>query len=53
MTAAAGLIIGTAAAGAMVWLAVAFYTALAGSTVMAPILAYVVAASASTISSNG
>jgi len=43
MTAAAGLIIGTAAAGAMVWLAVAFYTALAGSTVIAPILAYVVA----------
>jgi Sap, sulfolipid-1-addressing protein len=43
MNAAAGLIIGTAAAGAMVWLAVAFYTALAGSTVIAPILAYVVA----------
>jgi threonine/homoserine/homoserine lactone efflux protein len=43
MNAAAGLIIGTAAAGAMVWVAVAFYTALAGSTVIAPILAYVVA----------
>jgi Sap, sulfolipid-1-addressing protein len=27
----------------MVWLAVAFYTALAGSTVIAPILAYIVA----------
>jgi hypothetical protein len=43
MTAAAGLIIGTAAAGIDVWLAVAFYTALAGSTVIAPILAYLVA----------
>lgn len=37
------LIIGTAAVGVGVWLAVAFYTALAGSTVIAPILAYVVA----------
>ena len=43
MNAAAGLIIGTAAAGATVWIAVAFYTVLAGSTVIAPILAYVVA----------
>ena len=43
MNAAAGLIIGTAAVGLGVWLAVAFYTALAGSTVIAPILAYVVA----------
>jgi threonine/homoserine/homoserine lactone efflux protein len=43
MNAAAGLIIGTAAAGARVWVAVALYTALAGSTVIAPVLAYVVA----------
>jgi hypothetical protein len=43
MTAAAGLIIGTAVTGIDVWLAVAFYTALAGSTVTAPILAYLVA----------
>jgi hypothetical protein len=43
MNAAAGLIIGTAAVGAGVWLAVVFYTALAGSTVIAPILAYLVA----------
>jgi threonine/homoserine/homoserine lactone efflux protein len=43
MNAAAGLIIGTAAAGADVWIAVASYTALAGSTVIAPVLAYVVA----------
>ena len=43
MNAAAGLIIGTAAVGVGVWLAVALYTALAGSTVIAPILAYVVA----------
>ena len=43
MNAAAGLIIGTAAAGVSVWLAAAFYTALAGSTVIAPVLAYVVA----------
>jgi threonine/homoserine/homoserine lactone efflux protein len=43
MNAAAGLIIGTAAAGAMVWIAVAVYTVLAGSTVIAPILAYAVA----------
>ena len=43
MNAAAGLIIGTSAAGLAVWIAVAFYTALAGSTVIAPVLAYVVA----------
>ena len=43
MNAAAGLIIGTAAVGLLVWISVAFYTALAGSTVIAPILAYVVA----------
>ena len=43
MNAAAGLIIGTAAVGAAVWLAVTFYTVLAGSTVAIPILAYVVA----------
>ncbi|WP_123026827.1 GAP family protein [Mycolicibacterium stellerae] len=43
INAAAGLIIGTAAVGVGVWLAVAFYTALAGSTVIAPILAYLVA----------
>jgi threonine/homoserine/homoserine lactone efflux protein len=43
MNAAAGLIIGTAAAAAHVWIAVALYTALAGSTVIAPVLAYVVA----------
>jgi threonine/homoserine/homoserine lactone efflux protein len=43
MNAAAGLIIGTAAAGATAWIAAAFYTVLAGSTVIAPILAYVVA----------
>ena len=41
--AAAGLIIGTSAAGLAVWIAVAFYTALAGSTVIAPVLAYVIA----------
>lgn len=43
MNAAAGLIIGAAAVGVSGWLAVAFYTALAGSTVIAPVLAYVVA----------
>jgi threonine/homoserine/homoserine lactone efflux protein len=43
MNAAAGLIIGTAAAGAMVWVAVGIYTVLAGSTVIAPILAYTLA----------
>jgi Sap, sulfolipid-1-addressing protein len=42
MNAAAGLIIGTTAVGVGVWIAVALYTALAGSTVIAPILAYVV-----------
>lgn len=43
MNAAAGLIIGTVAVGAAVWLAVAFYTLMAGSTVIIPILAYMVA----------
>lgn len=43
MNATAGLIIGTAAAAAMSPIAVAFYTILAGSTVIAPVLAYVVA----------
>ncbi len=43
MNAAAGLIIGTAAVGVGVWIAVAFYTVVAGSTVVAPILAYTVA----------
>ena len=43
MNAAAGLIIGTAAVGVGVWLAVAFYSAVAGSTVIIPILAYMVA----------
>lgn len=43
MNAATGLIIGTAAVGVGVWLAVAFYTVVAGSTVIIPILAYMVA----------
>jgi threonine/homoserine/homoserine lactone efflux protein len=43
MNAAAGLIIGTAAVGIGVWLAVAFYTVVAGSTVIVPILAFMVA----------
>lgn len=43
MNAAAGLIIGTAAAGVGAWLAAAFYTALAGSTVITPVLAYAIA----------
>lgn len=43
MNAAAGLIIGTAAAGVMVWAAIGVYTVLAGSTVIAPILAYAMA----------
>jgi threonine/homoserine/homoserine lactone efflux protein len=43
MNAAAGLVIGTAAWGLPgAWLAVAYYSALAASTVAAPILAYVV-----------
>ena len=42
MNAAAGLIIGMVAVGVGVWFAVTFYTALAGSTVIAPVLAYVV-----------
>jgi Sap, sulfolipid-1-addressing protein len=37
------LIIGTAAVGVGVWIAVACYTVLAGSTVVVPILAYAVA----------
>ena len=43
MNAAAGLIIGTTAVGFGVWTAVLFYTAVAGSTVIAPVLAYTVA----------
>jgi threonine/homoserine/homoserine lactone efflux protein len=43
MNAAAGLIIGTAAAGVGAWIAAALYTAMAGSTVIVPILAYAVA----------
>jgi threonine/homoserine/homoserine lactone efflux protein len=43
MNAAAGLIIGTAAVGFGIWAAVLLYTVLAGSTVIAPILAYAVA----------
>jgi threonine/homoserine/homoserine lactone efflux protein len=45
MNAAAGLMIGTADFGVPgTWTAVAYYTAIAGSTVAVPILAYVVAA---------
>jgi threonine/homoserine/homoserine lactone efflux protein len=44
MNAAAGLVIGTAGVGVSgAWLAVAYYTVLAGSTVLVPILAYAVA----------
>jgi threonine/homoserine/homoserine lactone efflux protein len=44
MNAAAGLVIGTAGVGVPgAWLAVAYYTVLAGSTVVVPILAYAVA----------
>lgn len=43
MNAAAGLTIGTAAVGVGVWVTVALYTVLAGSTVIAPIFAYLVA----------
>src|SRR5882757_1347747 len=44
MNAAAGLVIGTAGVGVPgAWLAVAYYTVLAGSTVLVPILAYAVA----------
>jgi len=44
MNAAAGLIIGTAGFGvAGTWIAVAYYTAIAGSSVAVPILAYFVA----------
>jgi threonine/homoserine/homoserine lactone efflux protein len=44
VNAAAGLVIGTAGLGAPgAWLAVAYYTVIAGSTVLLPILAYAVA----------
>jgi threonine/homoserine/homoserine lactone efflux protein len=44
MNAAAGLVIGTAGVGVPgAWLAVAYYTVLAGSTVLVPILAYAIA----------
>ena len=45
MNAAAGLVIGTAELGVPApWLAVAYYTALAGSTAAGPVLAHAVAA---------
>ena len=44
MNAASGLVIGTAGLGmAGAWLAVAYYTVIAGSTVLVPILAYAIA----------
>jgi threonine/homoserine/homoserine lactone efflux protein len=44
MNAAAGLVIGTASLGVPgAWLGVAYYTVIAGSSVLAPILAYAVA----------
>lgn len=43
MNAAAGLIIGTSGLGVGVWLPIAFYTLMAGSTVIIPILAYMIA----------
>jgi threonine/homoserine/homoserine lactone efflux protein len=44
MNAAAGLVIGTAGVGVPgAWLAVAYYTVIAGCTVLLPILAYAVA----------
>ena len=44
INAAAGLVIGTAALGVPgTWLTVAYYTVIAGSSVLVPILAYVVA----------
>jgi threonine/homoserine/homoserine lactone efflux protein len=44
MNAAAGLVIGTAGLGAPgAWLAAAYYTVIAGSTVLLPILAYAAA----------
>src|SRR6185295_5296852 len=44
MNAAAGLVIGTASLGmAGAWVAVAYYTVIAGSSVLVPILAYAVA----------
>ena len=44
MNAAAGLVIGTASLGiAGVWVAVVYYTVIAGSSVLLPILAYAIA----------
>ena len=44
MNAGAGLVIGTAGLGVPgAWLAVAYYTVIAGSTVLIPILAYAIA----------
>jgi threonine/homoserine/homoserine lactone efflux protein len=44
MNAAAGLVIGTASLGVVgAWVAVAYYTVIAGSSVLVPILAYAVA----------
>jgi threonine/homoserine/homoserine lactone efflux protein len=44
MNAGAGLVIGTSGLGVPgAWLAVAYYTAIAGSTVLVPILAYAIA----------
>jgi hypothetical protein len=44
MNAAAGLVIGTASPGTPgVWVAVVYYTAIAGSSVLIPILAYAIA----------
>jgi threonine/homoserine/homoserine lactone efflux protein len=44
INAAAGVVIGTAALGALgTWLAVAYYTVIAGSSVLLPILAYAIA----------
>jgi len=44
MNAAAGLVIGTASVGvAGVWVAIVYYTAIAGSSVLLPILAYAIA----------
>jgi threonine/homoserine/homoserine lactone efflux protein len=44
MNAAAGLVIGTASLGGPgTWLAVAYYTAIAGSSVLIPILGYAIA----------
>ena len=44
MNAAAGLVIGTAGLGVPgAWMAVAYYTVIAGSSVLVPIVAYAVA----------